>query len=436
MLRKKVVIVGGGFGGLNTAMKLRHSKGVEVTLIDKTNHHVFQPLLYQTVGALLSVRDIATNLRQVFAKYPHINVIMGEVIRIEQKHVMLGNGELLPFDYLVIATGARHSYFGQNHWEQFAPGLKTVADAVEMRERILTAFERAERIDSHIEMSKYLTFAVIGGGPTGVELAGNIAEMIHRTLKQNFRRIRMEKAQVILIEGLERILPSFDPKLSERAKEDLEKLGVEVQTKRKVTEITAEGIFVDDEFIPCGTVLWAAGNAASPLLQTLDVPLDRQGRAQVERDLSIPGRSNVFVIGDAASYIDKGRDTPLPGVASVAIQQGRFLGRILRDEIRYTKQVSTKRPTFHYFDKGSLATIGEFKAVAEIKKFKCAGIFAWIIWAFVHLVYLITFRNRLSVMFEWFFHHLTKKRPARIIYHSIEDKLPRIKKSKTQIPRP
>lgn len=412
--RKRVVIVGGGFAGLNAA-NILGKKGVEVLLIDKTNHHLFQPLLYQVASAALSPGEIAVPIREVVRKHPHTSVVMGEVVSIDKtkNEITLKDGEKISFDFLIVGVGARHSYFGNNHWEQFAPGLKTISDAVDLREKILLSFEKAERATNAAEAAKHLNFVIIGGGPTGVEMAGAIAEIAHHTMLKNFRRISPEKSQIFLIELLPHILPMYPQSLAIHAENDLKKMGVRVLTGRRVVDVNANGVQVDDEFFPSTNVIWAAGNQASPLLQTLEIPLDRQGRAIVGPDLSIPGHPNIFVVGDAAHAKDK-KQLPLPGVASVAIQQGRYLGKLLSNGAALAK----RRP-FSYRDKGSMATIGRAKAIAQVGKLQFSGFLAWFAWCFIHIVYLIGFRNRVGVMIEWFFFYLTGQRGARLIYRSL-----------------
>ncbi|MES2344821.1 MAG: NAD(P)/FAD-dependent oxidoreductase [Chlamydiota bacterium] len=415
----KVVIVGGGFGGLNAAKMLKNAH-VDILLIDKTNHHLFQPLLYEVATAALSPGEIATPIREVLRSQDNTTVIMGDVVKIDKNHktVELKNGERIHYDYLILSVGARHSYFGNDAWESLAPGLKTLSDALKIREHILLSFEIAERLENDTDLSKYLNFVLIGGGPTGVEMAGAIAEIAHRTLFKNFRRIKPENAKIYLIEALPHILPVYPEKLSLCAKRDLEKLGVNVITGKKVTNISADGVQVEEMFIPSRNVIWAAGNQASPLLQTLDVPLDRQGRAIVGPDLSIPYHPEIFVIGDAAHAIGK-NGKPLPGVAPTAIQQGKYVARIIRENLS-----QQNRPPFKYLDKGSMATIGKSKAIAMVGKFQFSGFPAWFAWCFIHILYLIGFRNRLGVLIEWFWCIISGQRGARIINRSIEETLP------------
>ncbi|PCI78028.1 FAD-dependent oxidoreductase [Candidatus Aerophobetes bacterium] len=415
MSKKKVVIIGGGFAGINCAKKLKNAS-LDITLIDKKNHHLFQPLLYQVATSTLSAPDIATPLRSLFKKQTNLKVIMGSVVTIDkqEKLIFLENGESIPFDYLVIATGTRHSYFGKDEWEEIAPGLKTISDAVKIREKILISFEKAERMEDTESQKPYLQFAIIGGGPTGVEMAGAIAELANKTLKNNFRNIDPSTSKIYLIEGLDRILPTFPSTLSHKAKENLSKMGVEVMTQKMVTHIDEEGVHFDGDFIPSKNIIWAAGNQASPLLKTLSTPLDKQGRAIVEQDLSITHFSNIFVIGDASCSYDIGKKV-LPGIAPVAIQQGKYIAKILK------KDLSTeKRFPFVYFDKGSLATIGKNKAVGCFRKWTFSGVFAYFIWAFVHILYLVSFRNRIAVGLEWVFHYLNNSRRARLITKNID----------------
>jgi len=418
MINKKVVIVGGGFAGLNVAKNLKKAP-LDILLIDKTNHHLFQPLLYEVASAALSPGEIAIPIREILRKQDNATVMMGEITQIDKKNhlVVLGNGEKVDYDYLVLAIGARHSYFGNDEWEKFAPGLKTIKDALTIREEILMSFEKAERLDNKAETEKYLNFVIIGGGPTGVEMAGAISEIAQKTMFKNFRRIKPEESKIFLIEAAPRILQTFPEKLSEHAKEGLEKLGVTVITGKRVTNITEEGVQVEETFYPCKNIVWAAGNQASPLLKTLDVPLDRQGRVTVEPDLSIPGSPEIFVIGDAASATGKD-GKPLPGVAPVAIQEGRYVASLLKQSLS-----KGERPPFVYFDKGSLATIGKGKAIAWVGNIQLYGVLAWLMWCFVHIAYLIGFRNRISVMFEWFIFYLTGQRGARLIYTSVDTRL-------------
>ncbi len=419
MRHNKIVIVGGGFGGLNIAKDLKNTKE-DILLVDKTNHHLFQPLLYQVASAALAPADIAIPLREILRNNQNVSVIMGDVTAVnkENKEVTLGNGERIGYDYLVLAVGARHSYFGNDKWEKFAPGLKTVSDAINIRQHVLMSFEKAERLDNLAESAKYLNFVIIGGGPTGVEMAGAIAEIAYKTMFKNFRRINPACSKIYLIEAMPFILPMYSQKLSIHAKKDLEKLGVIVMTGKKVTDVNERGVQVEGEFIESENVIWGAGNQASPLLKTLGVALDRQGRVVVEPDLSVPGHPEIFVIGDAACALGKD-GKPLPGIAPTAMQQGHYVAKILRKEIP-----KAERKPFEYFDKGSMATIGKFKAIAKVGKFEFTGFIAWAAWCFIHILYLIGFRNRLSVMLGWSSMYFTAKRGSRLVYRSIEEEIP------------
>ena len=415
MANAKVLILGGGFGGLNAAKALGNSK-FDVWLIDKTNHHLFQPLLYQVASAALSPGDIAIPIREILSPYENITVLMGEVVGIdkENRHVVLRNGDRVAYEYLIIALGARHSYFGNDQWEEFAPGLKTLGDALNIRERILLSFEKAERCDSISEAKKYLNFVIIGGGPTGVEMAGAIAEIAYETLMKNFRRIDTTKTRIYLVEGSPHILPVYPEKLSNKAQSYLEHFGVTVITGKRVTNISHEGVTIEDMMIPAENILWAAGNQASQVLKTLNVPLDRQGRANVEPDLSLPDHPEVFVIGDTACAMDK-KGKPLPALAPVAVQQGRYVAKILRKQLP-----KNERPPFNYLDKGTMATIGKTKAIGMFGQVQFSGLIAWLAWCFVHVMYLIGFRNRIVVTLQWFFAYFSPKRGARLIYRITE----------------
>ena len=415
MIYRRIVVIGGGFGGINCIQMLKKSN-LEVVLIDKKNHHLFQPLLYQVATAALSPANIATPLREIFANQENTSVIMGTVKSIEKKNrrIILVNDDTISYDCLVVATGARHSYFGNDQWQPLAPGLKTVNDALKIREKILISFEKAER--SSDEGEQHLNFVIIGGGPTGVEMAGAIAEVAYRTMFKNFRRIKPEKSKIYLIEGADHILPPFPDRLSIRAKKDLEKMGVCVMTGQMVTNVTEKGVQLGEHFIKACNVIWAAGNQASPLLKTLDIPLDRQGRAIVESDLSIPGHAEIFVIGDGACAIgDDGK--PLPATAPIAMQQGRYIGKIIRNQLS-----KESRTPFKSFDKGGIATIGKNKAVGYFRKIYFKGITAWLIWGFIHIFYLINYRNQFAVMLDWIIEYATGTRGARLIHKNIDEK--------------
>lgn len=406
----KVVIIGGGFGGINAAKGLKKAD-VDLLVIDQTNHHVFQPLLYQVASAALAPENIAAPIREILRKQRNTSVTMDtiEEVDLANKQIKSTSGETYKYDYLIIATGACHSYFGHNEWEAYAPGLKTIPDAIRIRERILLAFERAERCDSYSEAANYLRFVIVGGGPTGVEMAGAIAEIARKSLFDNFRKIKPEQSEIYLIEGTDRILNTYPPKLSETAKKDLEKMGVNVMTNKKVTSVDEHGVHLGDEFIETHNVIWAAGNMTSPLVTTLGVPLDRLGRVIVEHDLSVPGHPEVFVIGDAGLSKNK-QDEPLPGIAPVAIQEGKYVANIIAKKIPFDQ-----RPPFQYFDKGMMATIGKAKAIAVVGKMAFSGFFAWLAWGLIHIFYLVSFQNRSLVMMQWMFWYFTGKRQGRLI---------------------
>ena len=409
--RPRVVLIGGGFGGLRTARELRRAD-LDVVLVDKTNHHLFQPLLYQVAAAALSPGDIARPIREVLRHQANATVLLAEVTAIhkEEKTVEFREGERLPYDYLVVGTGSHHSYFGHPEWERYAPGIKTLRDAIQIRERILGAFERAERSAGSNEGEGELTFVVVGGGPTGVELAGAIAEIAYETMVRDFRRIDPTRAKVYLLEADARILPGgFDEKLARKAQKQLENLGVKVMLNTRVTAVQERRVEYENGFIPACTVLWAAGNQASPLIKTLDVSLDRQGRAMVGKDLSLADHPEVFVIGDAA-HVEDDQGKPLPAVATVAIQEGKYVGKIIRKGI-----AREHRPSFHFRDWGMMATIGKAKAIAVIGPLHLSGRLAWLAWCFVHILYLIGFRNRLMVMLEWMFWYYYRQPSARLL---------------------
>jgi len=410
MAYTKVIVIGAGFGGLNCALGLEKADA-DVSVIDRTNHHLFQPLLYQIATCALSPGDIAVPIREVLHKQKNTTCIMGNVEAIdkEKREVHLSNGDIFNFDYLVVATGARHSYFGHDEWEKYAPGLKTLPDALRIRERILLAFEIAERCDSLTEREKYLRFVIVGGGPTGVELAGAVAEIAHKTLMGDFRHIHPDQAQIYLIEGQPEVLKTFDPKLGHKAHHYLEKMGVQLITGTHASDINSRGVWVNNEFLESFNIIWAAGNHASPLLETLDVPLDKARRAIVGPDLSIPDYPNIFVIGDSCSA--KGKNgKALPGLAPVAIQQGRYIAKII------TKQTPPeKRKPFKYFDKGTMATVGKAKAVLSYGKIRMGGFIAWLAWCFIHVFFLVSFRNRFIVLYQWLYMFITNKRQVRII---------------------
>jgi NADH:ubiquinone reductase (H+-translocating) len=404
-----VVIVGGGFGGLYAARALAGS-WARVTLLDRRNHHLFQPLLYQVATAALNPSDIATPLRAVLRKAANITVLLAEVQSVElaDRRLILDEGELR-YDALVLAAGAGHSYFGHDDWEPVAPSLKTLEDALEIRRRVLLAYELAERQRDAAEQRALLTSVVVGGGPTGVELAGALAEISRETIARDVRVIDPTQARIVLIEGGPRILAGFPEPLPERAREALTRIGVEVRTGAMVTRVTPDAVWLGGEQIRARTVLWAAGVAASPLTRSLGVPLDRAGRVQVERDLSIPGHPEAFAIGDMATLLDE-HGQPLPGLAPVAIQQGRAVAA----NVLHRLAGEPTRP-FRYRDKGTMATIGRAAAVAVIGPLRLSGLPAWLAWLFVHIMFLIGFRNRFLVLFQWAWAYVSWQRGARLI---------------------
>lgn len=404
-----VVIIGGGFGGLNAARAFEDAP-VRVTLVDRRNYHLFQPLLYQVATASLSPADIASPIRAILRKQENVRVLMAEAkaIDLERKQVHLEE-ERLDYDYLIVAAGAGHSYFGHNEWEKHAPGLKTLEDALEIRRRVLLAFEDAERATDEDERDEMMTFVVVGGGPTGVELAGALGEIARYTLARDFERIDPTWSKIYLLEAGPRILPMFPEKLARKAVSDLNRLGVRVQTGAMVTQIDSKGVKLGEERIAARTVLWAAGVAASPLARSLGVPLDRAGRVEITPELTIPGHPTAFVIGDLALL--KGKDDkPLPGVAQVAIQEGSWAAaNVLRDVAEQSMK------PFHYRDYGNMATIGRNRAIADINGRRLTGFPAWVAWLFIHVMYLIGFRNRLVVMLQWMWAYFTFQRGARLI---------------------
>jgi NADH dehydrogenase len=412
--KPQVIIVGAGFGGLEAAKKLA-CKDVRLTVIDRTNYHLFQPLLYQVATAALSPADIAAPVRAILSKCKNVEVILAEVeaVDVEARKVKTNDTEF-DYDYLILATGARHSYFGHDEWEKLAPGLKSLEDAVELRRRILLAFEFAERTTDEAARKAAMNFVVIGGGPTGVEMAGAIAEISRYTLAKNFRHIDPSRARVILIEGTSRLLSAYPEDLSESARNQLVQLGVEVRTDARVTDITESGVQLDGEFVPCRVKIWAAGNNASFIGKTLGAPIDRVGRVVVNDDLTVPGHPEVQVIGDLANFSHQTGE-PLPGVSPVAMQQGRQAARNILRMIR-----GEKPQTFHYFDKGSMATIGRNKAVADLKFFHLSGLPAWLAWLFVHIIFLVGFRNRLLVLIQWAWAYLSFDKGARLITRNFQ----------------
>ncbi|MGD0992528.1 MAG: NAD(P)/FAD-dependent oxidoreductase [Gemmatimonadales bacterium] len=411
----RVVIVGGGFGGLYAARALGKAP-VEVTVVDRTNHHVFQPLLYQVATASLSPSQIAYPIRGVLRHQKNTRVLLADVVAVDpaRRVVKLSDGELA-YDWLILAPGARHSYFGHAEWEPFAPGLKTLDDALEIRSRILVAFERAERESDPERRRALLTFVVVGGGPTGVELAGAIGEIACKVMARDFRSIDTRDARTILVEAGPRILPAFPADLSEKAERSLERLCVEVRTGEAVTRMESGAVWLGEERIAAGTVLWAAGVEPSPLARSLGVPLDRAGRAIVNADLTIPGHPEVFVIGDLAACRDAAGRL-LPGLAPVAIQQGEYAARAVMRSVR-----GEARAPFRYRDKGTMATIGRNAAVVDLGRLRFSGYPAWLVWCFIHILWLIGFRNRFLVMIEWAWAYLRFERSARLITGAVRE---------------
>ena len=409
MKRKKLVIIGGGFGGLSAAKAIDDSI-VDVTLIDKTNHHLFQPLLYQVAAAALSPADIAIPIRSILNKKKNIRVILDEVIKIdkENKLVKLKDSEL-NYDYLIVAPGSHHSYFGKDEWADFAPGLKTISDAVLIREKIINSLELAEKEKNETIKLKFLTFVIVGGGPTGVEIAGAIAEIAKKTIIKDYKNFKSSDAKIILIEAYNRILNTFSAVLSLRAEQYLKSMGVQIIKNTPVKHLNENGVQTEEQFIESTCIIWAAGNQVSSLLKTLEIETDRSGRIIVDEDCSIPEYPELFVIGDAAQLKDE-TGKILPGIAPVAMQQGRYVAKIIN-----TGLVGKHSKKFKYIDKGNIATIGKAKAVAEIKGFKLYGLFAWMMWSGIHIFYLIGFKNRFRVMIEWMWYYITNKRGTRLI---------------------
>ncbi|RAP29930.1 FAD-dependent oxidoreductase [Candidatus Marinamargulisbacteria bacterium SCGC AG-414-C22] len=409
--QKKVIIVGGGFGGC-AAAKYLAKKNYDITLFDKRNHHVFQPLLYQVATAMLSPAQIAYPIRAIFKKYHNIRVLIGNVtgINMEQKFIELKNSkQTFPFDYLIIAAGARHSYFGKPEWETYAWGLKTIKDAIKIRERMLYSFEKAERTRFEEKRTKYSTFVIIGGGPTGVEMAGAIAEITKQSMTHNFTQFDPTTSQIILIEGSNQLLNRYPTKLSLQAKKDLEELGVVVKLNTMVSNVSQDGVYIDNTLIPTENIIWAAGNHASPLIKQCTNHITKQGEAMVNSDFSIKENNTIFCIGDCA-FLKDTNNNQVPAVAQGAIQSGTFVAKqIIADNNNKPRQ------TFTYNDKGSMATIGRSKAVAKIKKFQFHGFFAWALWCVVHVLFIIDFRNKYVVFLDWITSYFTHKRSVRLI---------------------
>lgn len=415
--QQRVVIIGGGFGGLHTATSLKQAD-VKITLIDRRNFHLFQPLLYQVATGALSPANIAAPLRDILKKQPNTDVLLAEVedFDVEKREVILRDGRV-PYDTLILAAGVRHHYFGNDQWEAAAPGLKTIEDATEIRRRVLLAFETAERQTDPAEVEKWLTFVVVGGGPTGVELAGALGEIANFTLKNNFRHIDPSTAKVILLEGTDRILPPYPTELSARASGSLQKLGVTVRTGATVTDIQSDSVSIrtgdQSEVIKAHTVLWGAGVQGSPLGRKLaaatGAEVDRAGRIMVQPDLSLPNHPEILVIGDLAHFAHQ-NGKPLPGVAQVAMQQGRYAAKLIKARLE-----GKTLPAFQYHDYGNMATIGRASAVADVGRFRFSGWIGWMMWLFIHLLYIVQFQSRILVFIQWGWSYFTRNRAARLI---------------------
>jgi len=414
--KEHIVIVGGGFGGISAARELKKSNA-SITIIDRTNHHLFQPLLYQVATAALSPGDIAAPIREIVGKKSGIRVLLGEVTGInpDQQSLTLNDDREIGFDKLILAPGARYNYFGNDKWEKHAISLKNISNALDIRERILMSLEEAEQIDDPKLREPYLTYVIVGGGPTGVEMAGAISEIAKRNMMRDYQNISKNETRVFLVEAAPQILNGYPPALSENAREILEDMGVRVLLNTPVSDIAENRVRFKEGSIETPNIIWAAGVAASPILATLGAEQDNTGRVKVNPDLSVPEYPNIFVIGDAA-YLEDDQGEPLPALAPVAMQQGRFLGKLLAKK----NEKPGERPSFRYTDKGTMATIGRAKAVADIRGFKFSGFFAWLLWSFVHILFLIGFRNRFRVFIEWTWFYFTFKRGVRLITDRID----------------
>jgi NADH dehydrogenase len=410
-----VVVVGAGFAGIHVVRQLKRVH-CNVAIFDRHNYHLFQPLLYQVASAALSPGDIAYPIRRIFRSQANVAVVLGEVQSVDlKKKTITCQGIEQDYDYLVLAAGSTHSYFGKDEWAKTAIGLKSVDDALEMRKRILTAFEEAENEMDDASRRAKLTFVIVGGGPTGVELAGALREIAVNDIQRDFRNIDTSTARVILFDGNDRLIKGFPPSLSQKAKEDLERMGVEVRLNSRVTNVDAQGLNVGEERIEAQNIFWAAGVQAAGVSHTLGVELDRAGRVKVLPDLSIPGYPTAFVAGDLASVIDPKTKELVPGLAPAAMQMGRHIGRRIRQEIEMGPSDASTRPAFHYVDKGTMATIGKNKAVADVKGWKFGGFFAWLMWGLVHLMFLVSFRSKVFVMWTWIWNYLFNQRSVRLI---------------------
>ena len=411
----KIIVIGGGFGGLSFLHKARKSKN-EFILIDKTNHHLFQPLLYQVATAVLSPADITVPLRNLFKNDKNVKTILSEVKEInkEKKEVTLDNAEVINYDKLIVSAGSSYSFFGKNEWSKFAKGLKVINDALDIREKILKAFEKAENEKDERIRKKYLNFVIVGGGPTGVELAGSIAEIAYKNMTKEFRNFSSKDANIYLLEAGDRILPSYSENLAKKSYKYLIDLGVKVMTKERVENIEEMKVTTNKQVIDADNIIWAAGNEASPLIKHLDTETDNEGRALVNQDCSIKEDNEVYVIGDAANFITASGES-LPGIAPVAIQQGRYVAHNIKKNIE-----KENRKPFKYSDKGTMATIGRFKAIGVVGNFELAGFTAWLFWSLIHLVYLIGYRSKILVAIEWIFAYFFNKRGTRLIYRDVD----------------
>tara|TARA_B100000700_G_scaffold256557_1_gene289869 strand:+ start:3378 stop:4619 length:1242 start_codon:yes stop_codon:yes gene_type:complete len=411
----KVIIIGGGFGGLSLLQEARKSEH-QFVLIDKTNHHLFQPLLYQVATAVLSPADITVPIRNLFKNDKNVKVTLGEVVDInkEKKEIILNNNEKINYDQLVISTGSSYSYFGNDQWAKYSKGLKDINDALDIREKILKAFEKAENEHDERLRRKYLNFVVVGGGPTGVELAGSIAEIAYKNIQKEFRNFSSRDSNIYLIEAGSNILPTYSNKLSNKASKYLKSLGVTIRTDERVEDIKEMLVTTDKDKIETDNIIWAAGNKASPLIEKLDTEVDLEGRAIVSKDCSIQDDQDIFVIGDAANFKNE-EGISLPGIAPVAIQQGRYVGKNIKNNIAYNE-----RKTFKYKDRGMMATIGGFKAIGIVGSYEMSGVIAWLFWSLIHLIYLIGYRSKIVVAIEWVFAYFLNKRGTRLIYRDID----------------